>query len=145
VYAVCLRMTGDPTRAERLTQDAFVKAWQTLASFRGDSAFSTWMHRLAVNTVLMDVRATRRREQRVEPARDLSHLDAAARPCDSEAAIDLERAIAELPDRARRILVLYDIEGYDQQEIAAMMDIAVGTVKAQLHRARHLLRARLTR
>jgi RNA polymerase sigma-70 factor, ECF subfamily len=144
VYAVCLRMTADPVRAEQLTQDAFVRAWLTLHSFRAESAFSTWLHRLAVNTVLMDMRSQRRREDRVLPVEDPAFFEQAARDAGSETRMDLERGIASLPERARHILVLYDIEGYAQQEIAEMLDIAVGTVKAQLHRARQLLRTRLS-
>jgi RNA polymerase sigma-70 factor, ECF subfamily len=145
VYAVCLRMTSDGARAERLTQDAFVMAWQRLPTFRGDSAFSTWLHRLAVNTVLMDARTERRREARVTPLADPGAFEAGVTAGDPEARIDLERAIATLPEGARRVLVLFDIEGYAQQEIADMMGIATGTVKAQLHRARQLLRKRLSR
>jgi RNA polymerase sigma-70 factor (ECF subfamily) len=145
VYAVCLRMAGDAVQAEQLTQDVFVRAWRGLASFRGDSAFSTWLHRLAVNTVLMDARTSRRREARVTTADDVTRLDAGGRADDVDARMDLERAIASLPEGARHILVLFDIEGYGQQEIADLLGVAVGTVKAQLHRARRLLRARLER
>lgn len=145
VYAVCLRMTADTVRAEELTQDAFVRAWRTLASFRAESAFSTWLHRVTVNTVLMEARARRRRESRVLAVEEPVLVERATRDPDPEAGMDLERAIAGLPEGARHVLVLYDIEGYAQQEIAGMLGIAVGTVKAQLHRARRLLRARLTR
>ena len=137
-------MTADPARAEQLTQDAFVRAWFTLPSFRERSAFSTWLHRLTVNTVLMDARAQRRRESRVQPVDDLSAVEPVAREVGPDTGMDLERAIAILPERARQVLVLYDIEGYAQQEIAEMLGIAVGTVKAQLHRARQLLRSRLS-
>jgi RNA polymerase sigma-70 factor (ECF subfamily) len=145
VYALCLRMTGDVERAETLTQDAFVRAWHALASFRGDSAFSSWLHRLTINVVLEDARRTRRRERRVQPVDAIERHDAPGQAGDPEARVDLERAIAELPDGARAVLVLYDIEGYRQEDIACMLGIAVGTVKAQLHRARRLLRGRLTR
>jgi RNA polymerase sigma-70 factor (ECF subfamily) len=144
-YAVCLRMTADPVRAEELTQDAFVRAWRTLHTFRADSAFSTWLHRVTVNTVLMDARARRRRESRVLPVDDLILVEQDPRDADPETRMELERAIACLPERARHVLVLYDIEGYAQEEIADMLGIAVGTVKAQLHRARQLLRTRLSR
>jgi len=145
VYALCLRMTADAERADTLTQDAFVRAWRALASFRGQSAFSSWLHRLTVNVVLEDVRRTRRREQRVQTVDTLERHDTAGALADPESRVDLERAIATLPDGARAVLVLYDIEGYRQEDIACMLGIAVGTVKAQLHRARRLLRGRLSR
>jgi RNA polymerase sigma-70 factor (ECF subfamily) len=145
VYAVCLRMTGDGTRAEHLTQDAFVRAWRSLGTFHGQSAFSTWLHRLAVNIVLEEERRTNRRERRVIGGDHLEAYDAATRPSDPEARLDLERAIAALPPGARQVLVLHDVEGYRHAEIARLMGIAVGTAKAQLHRARKLLRGMLTR
>jgi RNA polymerase sigma-70 factor (ECF subfamily) len=145
VYAVCLRMSGDAGTAERLTQDAFVRAWQKLGSFRGDSAFSSWLHRLAVNVVLGEGRRDRRRLARVENVERPEGLEAAADGPDVEAGMDLDRAIATLPKGARTVLVLHDIEGYKHEEIAAMLGTAVGTTKAQLHRARRLLRDRLER
>lgn len=145
VYAVCLRMSGEVAEAERLTQDTFVRAWQKLSSFRGESAFSSWLHRLAVNVVLQDGRSERRRRSRVEAVERPESLTAAVRTHDAELALDLERAIATLPRGARTVLVLHDIEGYKHEEIAAMLGTAVGTTKAQLHRARRLLRERLER
>jgi len=143
VYALCLRLAGDTTRAEEYTQDVFVRAWQRLASFRGDAAFSSWLHRLAVNVVLQDRRAERRRLRRVEPTDDLGSAPA---PRDRIAArLDLETAIAALPDAARQVFVLYDIEGYGHAEIGRLLGIAEGTSKAHLHRARRLLREALER
>ena len=141
VHAVCLRMTGDPGRAEDLTQDAFIRAWRRLASFRGESAFSTWLHRLAVNVVLEDRRSAGRREARERSAATPDR----ARPARVGLGIDLERAIAELPEGARRVFVLYAIEGYGHREIAEMAGIAEGTSKAHLHRARDLLKRSLVR
>lgn len=144
VYALCLRMSGDADRAEELTQDVFVRAWSRLSSFRGDSAFGTWLHRIAVNAVLQKRRGDRRRELRVE-TRDALELDAPApreRPGDR---MDLERAVAALPEGARAVFVLHDVQGYKHHEIADMMGLAVGTTKAQLHRARRLLREALER
>ncbi|HUP19785.1 MAG TPA: sigma-70 family RNA polymerase sigma factor [Gemmatimonadota bacterium] len=141
VHAVCLRMTGDPGRAEDLTQDAFIRAWRRLESFRGESAFSTWLHRLAVNVVLEDRRSAGRRETRERSAAPAE----AARPARVGLGIDLERAIAELPEGARRVFVLYAIEGYGHREIADMAGIAEGTSKAHLHRARDLLKRSLRR
>jgi RNA polymerase sigma-70 factor (ECF subfamily) len=143
VYAVCLRMTADPRHAERLTQDAFVRAWRGLPRFRGDSRFSSWLHRLTVNVVLEDSRAERWREDRVRLVPDLGLHDRGTVNGDAGSRLDLERAISMLPVGARRVLVLHDVIGHPQKEIAEMLGIAVGTVKAQLHRARRLLREKL--
>lgn len=145
VYGVCLRMVADVARAERLTQDAFVLAWRRIASFREESAFPSWLHRIAVNTVLQDARTTRRRESRVEPTAEPARLNAAGAGDEPELRIELERAVALLPPRAREVLVLHDIEGYTHAEIARVTGTAVGTTKAQLHRARQLLREILKR
>ena len=139
VYAVCLRMSGDPERAERLTQDAFVRAWRALPAYRGQARFSTWLHRIAVNVVLENHRSTRRR--------DLRHQAAAVGPPvaaeHTEIRLDLERAIAALPAGARMMVVLHDIEGYGYEEIAGLTGVALGTVKSQIHRGRRLLRESL--
>jgi len=148
VYALCLRLTGDARDAEERTQDVFVRLWDKVRSFRGESAFSSWLHRLAVNVVLNERRTTGRREQRVRPAEDPDGVVGAQHTAPLHAAglsIDLERAIAALPDGAREVFVLYDIEGYGHAEIAGLVGIAEGTSKAQLFRARRLLREKLER
>jgi RNA polymerase sigma-70 factor (ECF subfamily) len=156
VYAVCLRMTADPVRAKELTQSVFVRAWDRLASFRGESLLSSWLHRIAVNEVLVDARTERRRKARVVLAEDVApdstgaHDDAPAyggvtNPVDTESKIDLERAIAMLPPGARTVFVLHDIEGYRHEEISKMTGSAEGTLRAQLHRARKLLMQALSR
>jgi RNA polymerase sigma-70 factor (ECF subfamily) len=145
VYALCLRLTGDGRDAEERTQDVFVRLWDKLRSFRGDSAFSSWLHRLAVNVVLNERRTTGRREQRVMSAEDPDNVAGAQHAAPLHLSIDLERAIAELPDGAREVFVLYDIEGYGHGEIAQLVGIAEGTSKAQLFRARRLLREKLER
>lgn len=147
IYALCLRLTGDRAAAEERTQDVFVRLWDKLRSFRGDSAFSSWLHRLAVNVVLNERRTTGRREMRVTPADDPDNVVGAqhAAPLHAGLSIDLERAIAELPDGAREVFVLFDIEGYGHGEIAELTGIAEGTSKAQLFRARRLLREKLER
>ncbi|HXH63350.1 MAG TPA: sigma-70 family RNA polymerase sigma factor [Gemmatimonadales bacterium] len=145
VYALCLRLTGSVSEAEERTQDVFVLAWRRLATFRGESAFATWLHRLTVNLVLTERRTARRREARVLPMEDpasLEHHDGSARPGER---LDLERAIAALPTGAREVFVLFDIEGFTHEEIGRRCGIAVGTSKAQLFRARRLLRERLER
>jgi len=141
VYALCLRLTGDPEDAMERTQDVFVRAWGKLGSFRGEAAFATWLHRLAVNVVLADRRSAGRRERRVDVAAALGPRSQPAPR--SGLAVDLERAIAALPPGARAVFVLYDVEGYRHEEIAEMTGIAAGTSKAQLHRARKLLREAL--
>ena len=145
VYALCLRLTGDARDAEERTQDVFVRLWEKLRLFRGDSAFSSWLHRLAVNVVLNERRTTSRRERRVMSAEDPDGVGGAQHAAPLHLNIDLERAIAELPDGAREVFVLFDIEGYGHGEIAALVGIAEGTSKAQLFRARRLLREKLER
>ncbi len=145
IFAVCIRMTGDRTRAEALTQDAFVQAWRSLGQFRGDSAFSTWLFRIAVNVVRMSQRSDARRKTRISSEDALEHVPPPAERPRHDEAIDLEDAIADLSPQARSVLVLYDIEGYSHAEIADMLEIAPGTSKAHLHRARKLLRKMLNR
>jgi RNA polymerase sigma-70 factor (ECF subfamily) len=140
VYALCLRMTRDQTLAEELTQEAFVRAWRKLNSFRGDSAFSTWLHRLTANLVCSELRARGRREARVMTTDDLNAVDREGVREAPGVRMDIEEAIATLPNGARQVFLLYEVEGYRHEEIADMMGIASGTSKAQLHRARKLLR-----
>lgn len=140
IYALCLRMTCRPERAEDLTQDTFVRAWQKLHTFRGASAFFTWLHRLAVNTVLAELRKDGRWEARLVDGDEPFDRHSAPRRRDSLQAIDLERAIAELPPQARLVFVLHDVEGFRHREIAEMTGLAEGTSKAHLHQARKRLR-----
>lgn len=145
VYALCLRMAGDAGSAEELTQDVFVRVWQKLALFRGDSAFGTWVHRLAVNVVLQKLRGEKRREKRVHFTDDLGTFDQGGSRATPGKRIDLERALETLPPGAKAVFLLHDVEGYKHEEIAEMTGSAVGTSKAQLHRARKLLRKALER
>ncbi len=140
VYAICLRMCGRAAMAEELTQDVFVRAWQKLASFRGESAFSTWLTRLAVNVVLSEQRDRGRREAHLTLTEDPEAFAVPVAPRDTATALDLERAIAALPDQARQVFVLHDVEGWKHPEIAGVTGLAVGTCKSHLHRARKLLR-----
>ncbi len=144
VFALSMRLTGDRGRARTLTQDTFVKAWDRLASFRGEAAFTSWLHRITVNIVLMDARGRKRYDARVAGSEALD-LNAVTRPVDIEQAIDLERAIAALPPGARTVFVLHDVEGYRHGEIAQLTGLAPGTLRAQLHRARKLLMEALSR
>jgi RNA polymerase sigma factor (sigma-70 family) len=143
IFATLWRIAGGvEARAEELTQDAFVRAWQKLPGFRGDSAFGTWLHRLAVNVALMDLRARRGREDQESGEDDMDRLAVDGGPAPG-AGLDLERAVSALPERSRAVLVLFDVEGWKHEEIAAELDIAVGSSKAHLHRARRLLRRAL--
>ena len=145
VHGVVVRLVGRAgTQAEDLTQDAFVRAWQALPAFRFESTVATWLHRLAVNTALMALRSRRSRPWHEDDDEDallsLSVADTA-----SQAAIgrDLASAVAALPPRARAVLVLHDVEGWTHDEIAEALEMAVGSSKAHLHRARSLLRTRI--
>ena len=145
VLGVIARLVGHAgERAEDLAQEAFVRAWQALPAFRFESAFGTWLHRLAANTALMELRS-----RRGTPAMDgdedaldgVGVADSAGHG--TALSMDLEQAVARLPPRARAVLVLHDVEGWKHEEIAEALDMAVGSSKAQLHRARKLLRTRL--
>ena len=150
VHALALRLEGDAVRATELTQDVFVRAWDGLPAFRGDSAFGSWLHRIAVNTAMMSARSARRRTARVALAEDLVAPEHEApagsvAPRDIEGAIDLERALRALPPGARRAFVLHEVEGFSHEEIGRLTGTAAGTVRAQLHRARRLLMEALER
>jgi RNA polymerase sigma-70 factor (ECF subfamily) len=144
VHGVIARLVGHHgARAEDLTQEAFVRAWQALPGYRFESAFGTWLYRLAANTALMDLRARRSRPQADgdDGLEEVGMPDSAGHA--TALGLDLERAVATLPPRARAVLVLFDIEGWKHEEIADALGMAVGSSKAQLHRARSLLRERL--
>ncbi len=142
IFALCWRMCGgDRALAEDMVQEAFVRAWNKLKLFRGDSKFGTWLHRLTVNVVLSDRRIRVKRLQRErEMVDEVERTLVGDRDVYAGLRKDLEAAIAGLPERARTVLVLYDIEGYQHNEIAEMTGMAVGSSKAQLHRARKLVR-----
>jgi RNA polymerase sigma-70 factor (ECF subfamily) len=145
VRAICLRLCADGQRAEEAAQDAWVRAWERLSTWRGDAAFGTWLHRLTVNVVLESFRAERRRLSRVTLAADEDDADAPVPSREPGDAVDLERAIARLPRGARMAFVLHDVEGYQHSEIASMTGLAEGTLRAQLCRARRLLMEMLDR
>lgn len=141
IHATCRRLAGNAGDAEELTQKAFVQAWEHLPRFRGASRFGTWLHRIAVNVALSHLRRAVREAERMRPGDE--GADGVAPDRDPAAGLDLERAIGALPDGAREVFVLHEVEGYGHEEIAALTGIAVGTSKAQLHRARSLLREAL--
>jgi RNA polymerase sigma-70 factor (ECF subfamily) len=148
VYSLCLRMSaGDVLLSEEITQDVFVKAWENLGKFRGDSSFPTWLHRIAVNEFLMRKRSEKRMMQKVVMTDDLSKFEGRYDRSNrnNSANIDLEKAISSLPQQARMVFVLHDVNGYKHEEISDMINIEVGTSKAHLHRARKLLREELSK
>ncbi len=142
VYGLCLRMTGNVAEAEDCAQDAFIQAWSKLSKFRGDSAFATWLHRIAVNAVLGRMRKSKREQDRIQVASEISPAPASIG--DSGNLRDLSDAVDRLPEGARHVFVLSGIYGYSHEESSNMLGIAVGTSKAQLHRARRLLSQQLT-
>jgi RNA polymerase sigma-70 factor (ECF subfamily) len=140
VYAICLRILADRSRAEEMTQKIFIRAWIKLNSFRGDSRFSTWLYRLSVNVILGELKSERAKD--IQTARQDEAPASAIIKFESlrNLRLDLDRAIAMLPQQARIIFVLHEIEGFTHDEIADVMGLAVGTCKAQLNRARGILR-----
>ncbi len=150
VYSLCLRMTGNTAEAEDLAQEAFLQLFRKISTFRGESAFSTWLHRLAVNVVLMHLRKKGLQQvslDEVDTSQDepvkRDYGDDDRRLLGSVDRIGLQRAIADLPPGYRTVFVLHDIEGYEHNEIAEIMNCSVGNSKSQLHKARMKLRERL--
>jgi RNA polymerase sigma-70 factor, ECF subfamily len=143
VFGLCFRLSSDPSLAEELTQEVFVRAWRKLSSFRGESAFSSWLYPLTVNVALSERRSRRRRDARIVATEDPASLEKAPRSPAPEAGFDLQKAMAALPPGARAVFVLHDVEGRTHEEIGKLLGLAAGTSKAQLHRARRLLREAL--
>jgi len=137
VYGICLRMTGNVSEAEDCAQEAFIQAWNKMKKFRGDSAFSTWLHRIAVNSVLGRMRKSKREQDRIVAVTEnaLSTVTMG----DTGELRDLSEAVDRLPEGARNVFVLHAVYGYSHDETGAMLGIAAGTSKAQLHRAKRLL------
>jgi RNA polymerase sigma-70 factor, ECF subfamily len=149
VYALCLRMVGNPAEAEDLAQEAFLQLFRKIATFRGESAFSTWLHRLSVNVVLMRLRKKKLAETSLDettepdeesggPRRDIGGPD--LRLSGSVDRVNIERAIEQLPPGYRSVFVLHDVQGYEHNEIASIMNCSIGNSKSQLHKARMRLR-----
>lgn len=145
VMGLCLRMTRRRDVAEDCVQQTFIRAWRNLQAFEGRSAFGTWLHRIAVNEVLSHVRNRGTRAESNDNAIEdaIAEPREAAKEHDAGEVMDVERALATLPDGARHVVVLQAVYGYSHEEVAEMLGIAVGTCKAQLHRGRHLLRERM--
>jgi RNA polymerase sigma-70 factor (ECF subfamily) len=149
VYSLCVRMLGHTSQAEDLTQEVFLQVHRKLGSFRGDSAFTTWLHRLTVNQVLMHFRKRGVKLEHTSEEGDFT--DVIETPIQSTRRISmverlaLERAIAELPPGYRTVFVLHDVEGYEHEEISNLLKVSIGTSKSQLHKARMRLRQLLTK
>jgi RNA polymerase sigma-70 factor (ECF subfamily) len=147
VFSLCLRMTGNIAESEDLTQEVFVHLFRTVGSFRGEAHFTTWLHRMTVNQVLMHFRRKKRNKADAildgDSSRHMATHDAGATP--SADAIALDNAVAKLPPGYRAVFILHDVEGYEHEEIAHMLGCATGTSKSQLHKARMKLRALLKR
>ena len=146
-YSLCLRMTSSQTEAEDLTQEVFIQLFRKIGSFRGDSAFSTWLHRMTVNQVLMHFRRRSVKNERTSDDGEVPEqtVSGTANPGKMQVVdrIALKNAIAELPNGYRNVFVLHDVEGFEHEEVARMMGISVGTSKSQLHKARLKLRGLL--
>ena len=149
VYSLCLRMVGNTAEAEDLTQEAFLQLFRKVSTFRGESAFSTWLHRLAVNVVLMKLRKKSGTESSLEqitepdedsggPRRDFGAPD--LRLSGSIDRVNLQRAVDELPPGYKAVFILHDVQGYEHNEIAEIMGCSIGNSKSQLHKARMRLR-----
>lgn len=143
VHSLARRMMG-PEHADDVTQDVFVRAWTKLSTFRGEAAFGTWLHRLAINVILAR-RTTLGTERGRYDASEQALESVASRPARPELSMDFEEAIGRLPDGARQVFVLHDVEGYKHDEIAGILGIVAGTSKSQLHHARMALRKDLER
>ncbi len=148
-YSLCLRMSSSQTEAEDLTQEVFIQLFRKIGSFRGDSAFSTWLHRLTVNQVLMHFRRRSVKNERTSDDGEMPEqtVRGSANPNRMQVVdrIALKNAIAELPNGYRNVFVLHDVEGFEHEEVARMMGISVGTSKSQLHKARLKLRGLLVK
>jgi RNA polymerase sigma-70 factor (ECF subfamily) len=149
VYSLCLRMTQNPVEAEDLTQEVFVLLFRKISSFRGESAFTTWLHRMTVNQVLMHFRKKKSRpEQATEEGDAPVQIERGTENPNAMPVVDriaLERAVEKLPPGYRAVFVLHDVEGYDHAEIARTLGCSVGTSKSQLHKARMKLRSLIRR
>ncbi len=142
IHALCRRLTGDPHEAEEMVQEVFIRAWQKLSTFQRRSSLSTWLHQIAIYAVFDASRRAKRTP--TSPLDDSGAADWATPESSTGLRVDLERALDDLPSGAREVLVLHDVYGYGHDEIAALNGITSGTSKSQLHRARMLLRERLT-
>lgn len=146
VFGLCRRMVGDVALAEELTQEVFVRVWEKLPLFKGQGPFAPWLLTVASRVVFSHRRSSRRRDDKIRAVDDLVRVEPHSSDFEpvptgnADAGLDLAAALAQLPEGARKVFVLHDVEGYKHHEIARMTGMAVGTSKAQLHRARRILR-----
>ena len=146
VHSLCLRISADVQKAEDLTQEVFIKAWEKLNTFKFESKFSTWLHSIALNQFMMQLRSDKRYSEKIDEfERETKIQNPADTKIQQDYSIDLQKAIDNLPGQARAVLVLHDIEGYKHNEISEMMNIQIGTSKANLHRARKILKKELSK
>ncbi len=149
VFGICLRMTKNEAEAEDVTQQVFINLFKKIGSFRGDSAFTTWLHRITVNQMLMRLRSNKSRREEITETGELPEINYKGSATFGNAnqiisRLQLNEAIAKLADGYRKVLILHDIEGFEHEEIAQMLGCASGTSKSQLHKARNVLRRLLT-
>jgi RNA polymerase sigma-70 factor (ECF subfamily) len=149
VYSLCLRMLGNVSQAEDLTQEVFLQVFKKIGSFRGDSAFTTWLHRLTVNQVLMHFRKRGVKLEHTSEEGDFTNVVetplGSTRRISMVERLALDKAVAQLPPGYRTVFVLHDVEGYEHEEISSMLNVSIGTSKSQLHKARMKLRDLLTK
>ncbi len=144
VYALCWRMLADKDSAEDVCQEVFVQLWQKISNFRGESKFATWLHSVATNTVLGHLRKQKNWIQRIFSIEEQTIVEASEELIDDSSSLALDNKIQQLPERARLVFVLFAVEGYRHEEIAKMLNMAVGSSKSQYHRAKSLLRESLS-
>jgi RNA polymerase sigma-70 factor (ECF subfamily) len=143
IYRLAYRMAGEEDLARDFTQDAFLRAWERLDQFRGDAAFSTWLHSIAVSVALNGLRKLDRHRKRERSLEDAAHVAPSRRTLEPDAADRLREAVDGLPEMYKTVFLMHDLEGYSHGEIAAALDVAEGTSKARLFRARAKLREHL--
>lgn len=143
VYRLIRRMSGRTDLAQEWTQDTFIRAFERIAQFRGESALSSWLHAIAVSITLNGLRALKRREACAAPLEDAAHMGVWQRQAEPDLKVRMQQAIDALPPGTRTVFVMHDVEGYTHEEIGAAMGVAVGTSKSQLFRARAKLRVAL--
>ncbi|MBS1492480.1 MAG: RNA polymerase sigma factor [Bacteroidetes bacterium] len=142
IYSLALRMCGSNDIADDLTQDVFIKVWESISSFKGDSAFYSWLHRICINCFLMKLRTDKNYEKKIGESFNNSLMIAYT---NDDFSLDMEKAIQKLPSQAKLIFILFEIEGYKHKEISQMLNIEEGTSKAHLHKARKILREELVK
>ena len=142
VYALAVRLCGNQDIADDLTQEVFIKVWEGISSFKGDSAFYSWLHRICINAFLMKLRSDKNYEKKIGESSNNALMTAYT---SDDISLDMEKAIAKLPPQAKLIFILFEIEGYKHKEISQMLNIEEGTSKAHLHKARKILREELVK